>query len=85
MLKLMLPSHTLSELTSAIQVESEAAQANFKAVRSMCGLASLPAELLACVFDYVVSGDPKPHKSISLESGGHTLACLSIFSGYGVI
>ncbi len=58
MLKLMLLSHTLSELTSAIQVDSEAAQANFEAVRRMCCLASLPTELLACVFDYVVSGDP---------------------------
>ncbi len=47
----------LSELTSAIQTEFQAAQSNLKVVKNMCGLASLPNELLIRVFEHAVNRD----------------------------
>ncbi len=57
MLRLKSLSNTLSDLASAVQAEAEAAQANMEVVNNMCGLASLPNELVARIFDYVVNGD----------------------------
>ncbi len=50
-------SDILIELASAIKTESEAAQMNLEAVKNMCGLASLPNELLARIFECAVNGD----------------------------
>ncbi len=46
MLRLKSLSDTVSALASAVRAESRAARANFDAVKNMCGLASLPNELL---------------------------------------
>jgi len=48
---------TLSDLTSAIQAVYKVAEENFEAVGNMCGLALLPTELLARIFECVVNGD----------------------------
>ncbi len=48
-------SDILIELASAIKTESEAAQMNLEAVKNMCGLTSLPNELLSRIFECAVN------------------------------
>lgn len=50
-------SDTLGRLSSVMRTEFEDAQANFKAVSKMNALVSIPNELLARIFDYVVNRD----------------------------
>ncbi len=57
MLRLKSLSDILSDLASVFHTESEAARANFEAIGNMCGMASLPTELLARIFECVVNGD----------------------------
>ncbi len=85
MLRLKSLSDTLSALASAVRAESRAARANFDAVKNMCGLASLPNELLSRIFECVVNGDPGPQKSTAVEDSRRSFTCLSIFSGYCII
>ncbi|KLO18153.1 hypothetical protein SCHPADRAFT_993765, partial [Schizopora paradoxa] len=56
MIRLSSLSGILHELSAAIQAESNAAQENFKAVTNMYSLITLPNELLAHVFQFVVNG-----------------------------
>ncbi len=50
-------AHTFNELAAAIQARFETAKENMEVVKNMCGLASLPNELLGRIFECVVNGD----------------------------
>lgn len=72
--RLKLLSDTLSKLSTAMRTEFEEAQANYKAVSKLHGLVSLPNELLARIFGYVVNRDDS--ESFRLTTEGSRLQVL---------
>ncbi|KLO18192.1 hypothetical protein SCHPADRAFT_993797 [Schizopora paradoxa] len=53
-------SDTLRELSTVVRAASDAVCANHNAVSNMCGLLSLPSELLSQIFQFVVDGTGDP-------------------------